>query len=126
MSERGLTPIIQEGFTARADVAGERLVFKLTGTGDMAAVKPLERALHEIHAEVAHRGLRAVDIDITALYLLNSSCLKALVSFIYAIMTAGPRYDVRFLTDARLSWQTRSLSVVARMAPELVSITAKT
>lgn len=122
MSGLKLTPVVQEGFTAEAVVERDRVSFRMTGTGDMAAVKPLENCLQEIHAEVVYRGLKGVDIDIKALYLLNSSCLKALVSFIYTIMTAGPRYEVRFLTDPRLSWQSRSLSVVARMAPELVTI----
>lgn len=122
MSALTLDPVALEGFGIAPSLEGDRLVLRLSGTGDMTAVRHLEHILRGAHAEVGRLGLRAVDIDIKALYLLNSSCLKGLVSFVYTIQSEGPRYEVRFITDPHLSWQQRSLRVIERLAPDIVSI----
>jgi hypothetical protein len=122
MTTLTINPVSLEGFGIDPSLDDERLVLRLSGTGDMAAVRHLERCLKDVHAEVIKLGLRTVDIDIKALYLLNSSCLKGLVSFVYMIQSEGPRYEVRFITDPHLSWQPRSLRVIERLAPDIVSI----
>jgi hypothetical protein len=117
-----ITALTQEGFGIEPTLGQSRLRLKLIGTGDMAAVAPLRDCLTQVHQEVTRLGLEAVDIDIRALYLLNSSCLNALLGFFYNIQTAGPAYPVQIVTDPRLSWQKRALSALVRMAPDVVSI----
>ena len=63
-----------------------------------------------------------VEFDVRALYFLNSSCLKAFISFICGLAGQGLKCKVQFVTDARLGWQRRSLTALERMSPELVSI----
>jgi hypothetical protein len=117
-----IMPIAEEGFGVEPSVADGYLVLRLTGTGDMAAVPPLRSVLVGAREELTRLGLKGVNIDIRVLYLLNSSCLKALVSFIYQLQTQGSIQPIKFIVDPRLSWQRRALVALERMAPDLVSI----
>ena len=83
---------------------------------------PLRSVLVGAREELTRLGLKGVSIDIRVLYLLNSSCLKALVSFIYQLQTQGSIQPIKFIVDPRLSWQRRALVALERMAPDLVSI----
>ncbi len=108
------------------EVSEERnsLSLRLSGTGDMAAVEPLKECLGQVRNDMARLGLKRTDIDIRALYLLNSSCIKAFVRFIYSMQTDGPQFPLRFVVDGKLSWQARALSAFTRMAPDLVTVEA--
>ena len=112
-------------FRALPSVIDDEATVTLTGTGDMAAVAPLERCLAQMHELVLSRNLGAARVDISALYLLNSSCIKTLISFLHANLAGKRRYPVRFVVDERLAWQARTLAVLGRMAPGLVSVSAK-
>jgi hypothetical protein len=114
--------VVLESFRLEASEAGDRLSLVLSGTADMAAIEPLAECLVQVRSDVRRKGLSAVEIDIRSLYLLNSSCIKAFVRFIYLIQTEGPQFPVEFLVDPNLSWQARALSALQRMAPGLVSV----
>jgi hypothetical protein len=111
-----------ESFAIEASAADNRVSLKLRGTGDMAAVEALRMALDQVRGEMASKHLSGVIIDIQELYLLNSTCLKALISFIYQTQSQGPRLPIQFVVAPRLGWQRRTLAALERMAPELVSI----
>jgi len=121
------TPIETSGsdFSATPSVLGDEITVALTGTGDMGAVAPLERCLTEVHELILSRELRAAKIDVSALYLLNSSCLKAFISLIHKNIASERRYAVRFVVDGRLAWQERTLGALRRLAPDLVSVTPR-
>ena len=116
------TATASSDFCATPEVIGDEVVVTLTGTGDMAAVAPLERCLSQVRELIEARDVGAARIDISALYILNSSCIKALISFIHANAGAKRSFAVRFVVDGRLAWQARTLAVLCRMAPTLVSV----
>ncbi|WP_434041426.1 MULTISPECIES: hypothetical protein [Sorangium] len=116
-------PVVTESFGIEPALRDDALGVKLTGTGDMTAVAPLGLFLKDLQAEAARLRVSAVAFDVRALYFLNSSCLKAFISFICGLPGLGLRCKVEFVTDARLGWQRRSLAALERMSPELVSIT---
>jgi len=111
-----------ESFALDATVANGKMMVRLTGTGDMVAIEPLKKGLEQVRTEMGRLELPGVDIDIRGLYLLNSSCIKALVRFIYLVQTEGPPMSIRFLVDEKLSWQARALAPLTRMAPGIVSV----
>jgi len=111
-------------FQVAAASAGTQLTLTLSGTGDMVAFEPLKRCLVAVRSDSSRLGLSEVRIDIRDLYLLNSSCIKALVRFVYLSQTEGPTLSVVFLVNENLSWQARALTPLTRMAPELVQIQA--
>ncbi|WP_437680180.1 hypothetical protein [Sorangium sp. So ce131] len=118
-------PLAMESFGIEPVLDGNILCVRLTGTGDMAAAAPLGSFFRDVQDEVKRLALSAVEIDIRALYFLNSSCLKAFISFICNVGGQGAKCEVRFVTDARLGWQRRSLAALERMSPSLVSIVEK-
>lgn len=117
-----ITDVSLESFEVRASLDGSRLVLTLVGTGDMAAVDALRECLVQTRADVERLGLDSVQLDIRSLYLLNSSCIKCLVRFIYLIDHEGPAFPVEFRVDHNLTWQRRALSALERMAPRLIAI----
>ncbi|WP_437954683.1 hypothetical protein WME76_24270 [Sorangium sp. So ce119] len=116
-------PVVTESFGIEPALRDDSLGVKLTGTGDMSAVAPLGLFLKDLQAEAARLRVSAIEFDVRALYFLNSSCLKAFISFICGLPALGLRCKVQFVTDARLGWQRRSLTALERMSPDLVSIT---
>ncbi|WP_438003809.1 hypothetical protein WME89_33820 [Sorangium sp. So ce321] len=122
MSSLRVEPVVMDSFGIEPALRDDTLGVKLTGTGDMAAVAPLDMFLKDMHSEALRLRVSAVEFDVRALYFLNSSCLKAFISFISRLGSQGLRCKIQFLTDARLGWQRRSLTALERMSPELVSI----
>ncbi|WP_433926962.1 hypothetical protein AB3662_28770 [Sorangium cellulosum] len=116
-------PVVTESFGIEPALRDDSLGVKLTGTGDMTAAAPLGLFLKDLQAEAARLRVSAIEFDVRALYFLNSSCLKAFISFICGLPGLGLRCKVQFVTDARLGWQRRSLTALERMSPDLVSIT---
>ncbi|HTN86412.1 MAG TPA: hypothetical protein VL242_22080 [Sorangium sp.] len=122
MSSLRVEPVVTDSFGIEPALRDDTLGVKLTGTGDMAAVAPLDMFLKDMQSEAMRLRVSAVEFDVRALYFLNSSCLKAFISFISRLGTQGLRCKIQFLTDARLGWQRRSLTALERMSPDLVSI----
>ncbi|XXY51730.1 hypothetical protein WME91_11360 [Sorangium sp. So ce269] len=122
MSSLRVEPVVTDSFGIEPALRDDTLSVKLTGTGDMAAVAPLDMFLKDMQSEALRLRVSAVEFDVRALYFLNSSCLKAFISFISRLGSQGLRCKIQFLTDARLGWQRRSLTALERMSPELISI----
>lgn len=112
-----------DSFGIEAQRIDDTLCLTLTGTADMAAHDVLQNCLSAVRADVARLRLTLVRIDLRALYLLNSSCIKALLRLVYLAQTERPSFSIEFLVDPNLSWQGRALAPLKRMAPELVRIT---
>ncbi|WP_437585851.1 hypothetical protein [Sorangium sp. So ce1000] len=122
MSSLRVESVVTDSFGIEPALREDTLSVKLTGTGDMAAAAPLGSYCKALQAEVVRLSVNAVEFDVRALYFLNSSCLKAFISFICGLAGLGLKCKVQFVTDARLGWQRRSLTALERMSPELVSI----
>ncbi|HEY6726192.1 MAG TPA: hypothetical protein VI197_19285 [Polyangiaceae bacterium] len=112
-----------DGFGIEAQRIDDTLCLTLTGTADMAAHDVLQHCLGIARADVGRLGLNLVRIDLRALYLLNSSCIKALLRLVYLAQTERPSFSIEFLVDPNLSWQARALAPLKRLAPELVRVT---
>lgn len=95
---------------------------RFSGTGDVDAVSELKHFLEALHAELLRIHASNVDFDLNELYFMNSSCLKAFVSWIHKVNTAGRPYTVHFITNQRLHWQAKSVSTLRRFAPGVVSL----
>jgi hypothetical protein len=124
VSDLALGLIKKEGFSLEPEVFGHHLVVRFTGNGDMSVVHTLDGYLKLVHTEMLRLELTEAVIDVRELYFMNSSCIKAFVSWIYRITTIDSPYRVRFLANTRLHWQANTLSALGRMAPTIVSIEA--
>jgi hypothetical protein len=113
-----------ESFQIKAASEGELLALRLSGTGDMVAVDPLKKCLEQARASLKSRIFTKLRVDIRSLYLLNSSCIKTMVHFIYLNMDEGPGSSIEFIVDEKVTWQARALAALKRLSPKHVTITS--
>lgn len=117
----GVPKVTATGFSLESAPADEPR-FHFSGNGDNEAVQPLDRFLKAVHKEMLAKSHRAVTVDFSELYFMNSSCLKGFVSWIYGVNTGTHPYKIRLLMNPRLHWQSRSLATLQRLAPTVVEI----
>lgn len=126
MSARELTlPVVQkEGFSLVPTLKDQTLVVRFAGNGDMEATPILGMYLKRVHEEVCRLAIREVVFDIGELYFMNSSCLKAFITWLCLVheMEEADRCVARFLSNPRLHWQRRSLEALRHYAPDVVRI----
>jgi hypothetical protein len=119
----GLVPLVQGGFSLEPQLRAGVLVITISGNGDMAAVDPLAFYLKQVSAVVTDLSIAEVEFDFRQLFFLNSSCLKAFVTWIRDTTEfAGQGFQVRFISNPNLYWQRRSLEALQRLAPNVVRI----
>jgi len=96
----------------------------LAGTADLNVKKQLDAFLSTVHALAVEQELTEVEVDLTALEFMNSSCLKGMVSWIAAVQgtPADRQYRIKFLAKVGSRWQRRSLYALSCVAAHLVSI----
>lgn len=116
-----LPAVTKDGFRLEV-VAGAGPEVRFSGSGDMEAVADVKRFLKLLHAELSTEKAAEVRVDFAELYFMNSSCLKAFVTWVHDVDTQGRPYAIRFLTNPRLHWQRRSLATLQRLAPKVVVI----
>jgi hypothetical protein len=119
---RNLERIKADGYTIEAIERNQRLSVALSGTFDMTAAQDLQRFLDEVRAEVFATNPRELEIDVSSVYYLGSSCIKAFVTLTASLKDALKRPHLKVLTSARLDWQDRTFAVLARLAPDMVSV----
>ena len=116
-----LPHIEQQGFQL-APVESEAPKVRFSGNGDADAVPFLDEFLKKLHEELLMKTAIDVRVDLGELYFMNSSCLKAFVSWIHKVNTNGRPYAIRLLMNSRQQWQMRSLATLKRLAPAVVTI----
>jgi hypothetical protein len=117
-----LERVKKEGYSIEAHVRSQRLSVVLTGTFDMTASQDLQKFLDEVRAEVMATNPPEIEIDVSSVYYLGSSCIKAFVSLTAALKAAPKHPILRVVTSSRLDWQERTFAVLARLAPEIVNV----
>jgi hypothetical protein len=122
MSAPGELPYIEEEGLTLGPVPGAVGRVRFAGTGEAEGAAVLDRFLGLLHQQAVSRELSEVTLDLWELEFINSSCLKAMVAWIYKVDTEGRPYKIRLLRDASLHWQRTSIATLQRLAPEVVII----
>jgi hypothetical protein len=118
-------PSGREGeFEARSEIDGARVTLHLLGNADLLAKDRLAAFLGAADDEAVAAAVPEVVADLRELAFMNSSCLKTLVAWIGKVQDrpAPERYLIRFLKEPAAHWQTRSLDVLATLAPGIVHV----
>ena len=106
MNHLHIKPVQEKTFRAEALLDGDGVAVRLTGTADLTVKAVVDRFLCEVHAEVCRIGLATVSVDMSALEFINSSCLKAFVTWITTVQAmAGGRYHISFMFKPARDWQ---------------------
>jgi hypothetical protein len=115
-----LSAIREKGFALVPMPEAPVPTVKFSGNGDGEAIAPLDRFLKVLHKNLVDDSSTEVYVDLCDLYFMNSSCLKAFVSWIYKVNTTGRPYQIHLQMNPRQPWQRRSLEPLKRLAPAVV------
>ncbi len=112
------------GFTSEATFAAGVVRLTLGGTADVRAVEPLAKLMPQLHDAAVGAGATEVLVDLLTLEFMNSSCFKAMVTWIAQLRDVAPaqQYHVRFLSNPAMHWQRRSLQALSCFATDLVKV----
>ena len=103
-----LSAIRANGFALVPVLDGAVPTVKFSGNGDAEAINALDRFLKLLHKNLLDDKSTSVHVDLAELYFMNSSCLKAFVSWIYKVNTTGRPYQIHLQMNPRQPWQRRS------------------
>ena len=124
MTGTTLPAVTSDVFKAVTTRNEKSLVLVLSGTADLRAQSGLETYLFQINEIALSTEVPEVVVDIRRLEFLNSSCFKAFVSWVGQLQEIEHtrQYRIRFLSDARLLWQRRSLHALSCFAVDLITV----
>lgn len=115
-------PITADGYSLETVNTDEQLNIRLKGTFDMTATPDLSLFLVSLESEIKRLKFRDVVIDVVEVYYLGSSCIKSFVALIEAMKKFDFHPQTRVLVNPRLDWHERTFSILARLAPALVTL----
>lgn len=100
------------------------ITIRLIGSAENESKILLDGFLKAIHEAALVDTVGEVVVDLRELEFMNSSCIKAFVSWIGNVQEATPsgQYRMRFLSDAKKEWQGRSLAALACFAADLIRV----
>ena len=124
MTPYPLAPIEEADFTATGQFDGTQLAMRLWGNADMRVKARLDAFLDEADRSSIAAGVKEVVVDFRELVFMNSSCLKALVTWLGRVQDrpADQRYAIRFLKEPAAHWQKRSFNALHAFANEVLTI----
>lgn len=97
-------------------------VLSLSGVGDTESKEALRDFLLDAHRSAVRDGAREVCVDWLRLEFLNSSCLKAFLTWINEIRSTPGCYAVRLRLDPASYWQRRSAEALVGFGGDEASI----
>jgi hypothetical protein len=113
-------------FNAHASASERSILVRLTGTADLTVKNHLDSFLRAVHTEARRRLAEVVTVDVRQLDFINSSCLKSFVWWISTVQEqpGKGRYRIIFLSSPSKPWQRRSLSSLACIASDIITVQA--
>ena len=115
-----------DGFAAHASASERGLLVSFSGTADLTIKSHLDTFLHDVHSEAQRRLAEVVTVDVRKMEFINSSCLKSFVWWITTVQEQPGelQYRIIFLHNPSVRWQLRSLSALASLASNIITIRA--
>jgi hypothetical protein len=119
-----LDPIQEPDFRATGIFDDTRLDVWLWGNADHRGNTVLDGFLRAADGRAVAAGVKEVVVDFRELVFMNSSCLKALVTWLRRVQEHSPeqRYAIRFVHDPQAHWQMRSFSALAAFGRGVLTI----
>jgi hypothetical protein len=122
MTHIHITPVQQKSFRAEAVLDAGGVAVRFTGTADLNVKPHVDRFLCEVHAEACRTDVASVSVDMSGLDFINSSCLKAFVTWITTVQEmAQGRYQISFMFKPARDWQKRSVEALSRLGEDVVT-----
>jgi anti-anti-sigma regulatory factor len=126
MASLHIQPIQSPSFTAEALLDGSEIVVRFCGTADLGVKAIMDTFLNEVHIEASHLNVAAVNVDISGLEFINSSCLVAMVTWITAVQAMAHRsYLISFHFKAVRDWHHRTFGVLEEIGQGVVAVQSR-
>lgn len=123
MQSLHIEPIHHATLDAEALLDGSEIAVRFSGTADHTVHAIIDRFLNEVHVEAARMKVATVNVDISGLEFINSSCLMAFVSWITTVQAMAKRsYLISFHFKAVRDWHRRTLGVLAKLGEGVVAV----
>jgi len=117
-----LMDVTGDVFSTRSEIDGDRVIVRLKGCLDMETAPELQRFLGMLTRLAQAGPLREVEFNTFDLYLMSSSSISLLATWIKGLKGAKPVCRIKFKVNPNLSWQRRTLDTVRRVAESIVSV----
>lgn len=116
--------IDMDGLRASYRLEGKELVVELVGNADHRTSDQMRELCVRLHTAALVAKVTAAVIDLRQLEFMNSSCFKALVTWVSDIQDLEPptRYKLRAFSNPGIPWQKRSLQSLQYFAVDLVTV----
>lgn len=113
-----LSPAQTENLHLLPELVGGTLRVHMKGNADSASNEAFGAFVTKLHAEAQRIGAKEVELDLTQLYFMTSSCIKCFVTWIGFIKSApaGKQYTLHFVVNPNLRWQRRNLDVLLQLS----------
>jgi hypothetical protein len=109
-------------FSTCSKLSGKSAIVTLQGCLDLETAPALQRFLGGLAAALTSGLLREVEFDTNGLYLMSSSSISHMASWVKQLKTSAPAARVKFRTNPNLAWQRRTLEPIRRVAEAMVSV----
>jgi hypothetical protein len=114
--------ILGDVFNTSTRLLGDRVVVDLVGCLDMQTAPLLKRFLNQLMPAAESGALRDFEFNTEQLYLLSSSAISCLASWLKSMRGIEQACRVTFVTNSNLGWQRRSLDPLRRLAERIVEV----
>jgi hypothetical protein len=118
----GVDDILGEVFSTSSTLLGDRVVVSLVGCLDMQTAPFLKRYLSQLGPSAESGALREFEFNTEQLYLLSSSAISCLATWLKGLKGSHLVRSVKFVTNPNLGWQRRSLDPLRRLDEKLVAV----
>lgn len=118
-------PTIDDGqLKCETSTTDRGLNVRLTGSADTRVKPQLDSTFAKVHREAIRLHATEVAVDLRDLKFMNSSCLKAFVTWLANLQESQPKeqYVIRFISNPDAHWQKRSLAALSCFAISLIRI----
>ena len=122
MSFLRINPVNDPTFQADALLEGTEIFVRFTGTADLTAKRAMDDFLIAVHGEASRIYISQVNVDVSGLEFINSSCLMAIVTWITGVQAMSRRYQISFHFRSIRDWHRRSLAVLSQLGAGVVSV----
>ena len=120
----GIDPIKDDEFAASGGLEGGRVHLHFWGNADLRVKDRLDAFLRQADKQSVEAAVQEVVVDFRRLDFMNSSCLKALVTWLGKVQERpiAEQYRVVFLKNPAAHWQARSLHALVTFAPSMIRV----
>jgi ABC-type transporter Mla MlaB component len=122
MRQLQIKPIQQATFEADAILDDAGIAVRFAGIADLNMKAMMDSFLRATHEEAKRLDVNVVNVDVSGLEFINSSCLMAVVNWITGVKEMARRYQISFHFQSIRDWHRRSFGVLAQLGEGVVSV----